>query len=308
MPDGPDVEGPPPDNLYEGWEADPDPDGEYERHPAALRPAPYPRQRFLDLVAGVNARGQQYDIEVVPGPGGKKWVVRGWHMLLACRELGIEPRTAPPDRELRTDEDVEVYTAAEGSGRATVPGLRALRVKEVVYPAFKRRAEARRARGARLAEDEERGDALTLACDVAGAGGRASRTYVNTLINIEERGPPIYAALRKAIMDGEEYMVVDGVRVRANINAAKELLEDGWDDEARTWTMPERGGGGGPAPADDPIPRELFERIDAVKRTLGVSTRGLVLKALLRFRDEEGDAWARFLGRWREEREREARL
>ena len=96
---------------------------------------------------------------------------------------------------------------------------------------------------------------------------------------------------------------VNGVMIRLWC----ELLEDGWDDEARTWTMPERGGGGGPAPVVDPIPGELFERIDAVKQALGVQTRGQAIKALLRFRDEEGEAWARFLGRWREEREREAR-
>src|SRR5436190_16715769 len=117
MPDEPEMEGPPRNNVLWGWEDRPDPEGKYRRHPAALVPPPYPSKKFEALKSGFRALGQRHAIEVVPGT---VHVVKGWHTLLALRELGVpeaEWKIRPPDSELRTDEDVEVYTASEASSR-----------------------------------------------------------------------------------------------------------------------------------------------------------------------------------------------
>ena len=294
-------------NLYDGWEERPDSLGEYRRHPAAIRPTPYPARAFNELIDGVDAKGQQYPVELY-AHSDEKLVLRGWHMLLACRALGIEPRTVRVEGsaypEVRTDEQVEVYTAAEGSGRNPTAAEKALRTKELVYPAFKERALARRAGGVRLEPGAERDDALKLACKVTGA----SRTYVAKLNDIEDRAPPIYAALRKAILAGEEHMVVEGLPFKANINTADNLLDEGWDDDAEAWRMPASGGAGpSPRPPDAvPIPDHLLPDLEDISHQLGVADPGLAIKALIQFHDQEGEAWSRFLDGWRAERGRRA--
>src|SRR2546425_5649871 len=123
--------------LSQGQE-EPDPLGEYERHPAALRPWPMPPWRFEKLKAGISHIGLQYPIEVQAG--NPKYLLRGWHRLLACRDLaaarGPDPKwavkTVPVDVP---DDKVEDYTAAEAATRELTATERALWTKEVVLPA-----------------------------------------------------------------------------------------------------------------------------------------------------------------------------
>jgi len=270
--------------------------GEYSRHPAALVPPPYTPARFRALVAGTAEKGQQYPVELY---AGTKLVLRGWHMLLACRAFGVEPRTVevagPSYPEVRTDTQVEDYTAAESAGRDYSPIEKALWTLEVVLEAFTRRAQARRANDPAALADGERGNAVDRACDVTGANNR----YVKVLKKIADEAPALYATVRAAVLSGDLSM---------NVNRAQKMFEDGLDGETGEWHESEPGEPPRPPSVIDPIPNELFERIDAVKRQLGVSTRGQAIEQLLKFRDEEPEAWRRFLGRWREEREREARL
>jgi len=277
-----------------GWEDRPDPEGVYQRHPAALVPPPYPPKKFAALIDGFREKGQQHAIQVVPGT---RHVVRGWHALLALRELGVSEHdwlVRPPDRELRTDEDVERYTAAEASSRDWTATEKAFYTKEVVLPAFAARARLRMAAGRALTEEEERerGPAITSACRVTGA----AQGYVQRLIEIERDAPGLYARVKD----------VAGTDREINVNKALDMLRRGRDehgvfDMARLDAPAAPGDQARPIRGDE-LPIDLNDPLDDIKRELDLSIRPEAIEALLEFKDEEGaDAWARFVERKRAE-------
>src|SRR2546429_5291890 len=107
MPDEPETQSSPRNTVLWGWEDRPDPEGKYKLHPAALRPPPYPPWKFETLKSGFRALGQRHAIQVMPGTA---YVVKGWHTLLALRDLRVpegEWKIRAPDSELLTDKDVE---------------------------------------------------------------------------------------------------------------------------------------------------------------------------------------------------------
>ncbi len=228
---------------------------------------------------------------------GTVYVVKGWHTLLALRDLGVpesEWKIRPPDSELRTAEDVEVYTASEASSRDWTATEKAFYTKETVLPAFAARAGQRMARGAPLTEDEERerGPAITAACDVTGA----AQTYVQFLILLDRRAPALYARVKDAA----------GTDREINVNRAREMLRRGTVrgvfDIARLDALPEPEEDDNRPSSGDELPIDLNDPLDEVRRELDLSVRPEAIEALLEFKDEEGaEAWARFVERKRAE-------